>query len=264
MNNFVVMSTMRSGTTWLVSLLDSHEQVTCAGEMLHADARQCDHITYHRELSLGYYLRDRPGKRERAKHDQREVVFEYLDWFYASAGDNTAPGFKLMLNHIRRFPEVIEYLVERNVRVILLLRRNLVDRLISHALFSTRERPETAKMKERIIDFVRRYKFARKNGNGQLILNVSDCLRKLNSYEEENAALLRQSATCETEMIYYHDLIDNKEDCLAHVFPFLGVDTMEVTSPRKKDRTVKISELVSNYGEFRRRLEGTRFEKFLE
>ena len=263
MKKFVVMSTMRSGTTWLISLLDSHEQITCAGEMLHSDLRQCEHITYHKEFSLGYFFKDRPEKREIAKYNQRQVLFEYLDWFYASIGDSSALGFKLMLNHIYRFPEIMEYIQERNVKVILLLRTNLVDRLISHALKSTSKSQQEMTAIEKIRSFLRGYKFARKNSSGQLILNLRDSMRKLSTYENENAALMNYAAKCETEVIYYQDLVDNKDDCLRIVFPFLDVNPLELTSPRKKIRTKKINEIVKNYSELSKRLEGTRFQKFL-
>ena len=247
-----------------MSLLDSHEQITCAGEMLHQKLRQCKLITYHKESSLGYYLAERPGKRKILKRNKHRVLFEYLDWFYASYDDSSALGFKLMLDDINQFPDVVEYLRHQDVKVILLLRRNLVDRLISHALFSTREPPHGVTAKEKVYRLINRYRFARLDASGQLILNLNNSMKRLGFYENENAALKHHATQCETEVIYYEDLAGNIDECMRNVFPFLGISATNLSSSRKKVRTKNISDVVKNFSEFSKRLEGTRFQEFLK
>ncbi|NRB40939.1 MAG: sulfotransferase [Pseudomonadales bacterium] len=263
MKKFVVLSTMRSGTTWMVSLLDSHEHILCAGEMLHASYDQCEDISYHKELSLGYYLRRHPEKNKQIKHHRRQIIFEYLDWLFDSMTGNSASGFKLMLNHINNFPEVIDYLRERDIKVILLLRLNLVDRLISHAMFSTRKDKNKISVTNKLKRFIHAYRFARQNNRGQLILNPRDIIRKLSKYESENFELVSYSKYSDVEIIHYHNLIENHKSCLDRVFSFLDVDCMELSSSQKKVRTKSISDIVVNYRELNKQLEGTRFQKFL-
>jgi hypothetical protein len=56
------------------------------------------------------------------------AVFSYLDGLYGHSG---AVGFKLMYGQLRRFPELAPYLLLRRVRILHLVRQNLVDVVVS-------------------------------------------------------------------------------------------------------------------------------------
>lgn len=123
---FVILTYPRSGSTWLVSLLNQVEGITAYGEMFlqrkraPGEPRWDADFTHTRFIETNHVYRVRPMR-----------VFAYLDDLYDQDG---AVGFKLMSAHLRGFPELLAYFRMRRVRVIHLVRTNTLDQIISQAL----------------------------------------------------------------------------------------------------------------------------------
>jgi hypothetical protein len=58
-------------------------------------------------------------------------LFRYLDYFYERRGDLRSIGFKLMYDRLLRYPEILLYLRAHSVRVLHLIRANVLDLFLS-------------------------------------------------------------------------------------------------------------------------------------
>ncbi len=178
-------------------------------------------------------------------------VFRYLDAFYKS---EDAAGFKLMYSQLKLFPEILPYLVRRNIRVIHLVRRNHLDVLVSFAIkrqidqahvLINQDRP-TAIAVNIPVDFlvrdVRRLQF--RHDLGRALLRVSRLRHVEIAYEELVASQLR----------------------FADVLRFLEIQSSVelLESNIVKTRLGSQRQVIRNYDEVRRVLEGSRFAHLLE
>lgn len=93
---FVTITNQRSGSSLFHRLLDSHPDI----------------------LALQEEMRD-------AKTIGRKTMFKRLDSIYAKENEFKTVGFKLQHNHITR--DLIEYIVDNNVKVIQLIRRDVLE-----------------------------------------------------------------------------------------------------------------------------------------
>lgn len=120
---FIVLSTQRSGSTWLIDILNNLENTTAYGELFLRQKRTWD------AGSLDY------PRFSEAKLKGPAVrplsTFAYLDGLYRMPGP---VGFKLMYSQVRVYPEILVYLCRHHVRVVHLVRRNHLDVVISGAI----------------------------------------------------------------------------------------------------------------------------------
>jgi LPS sulfotransferase NodH len=112
-HGFVILSMQRSGSGWFETLLNNHPNISSHGEIFKVKPRHQNLTTITKTLDAIYNL----------------------DW-YSSASKNectSAVGFKWMLNQgaMEYNREVAAYFEKKGVSVILLLRRNLLKRIIS-------------------------------------------------------------------------------------------------------------------------------------
>jgi LPS sulfotransferase NodH len=123
---FVVFTTQRNGSTWLMSVLNGLPDVTAQGELF-LRRRRSPERRWDSDFAYPYYVESR------ASHGRLRPfsVFRYLDALYGAPG---SVGFKLMYSQVRSFPEIVPYLMRRRIRVVHLVRRNHLDVLISFAI----------------------------------------------------------------------------------------------------------------------------------
>jgi len=103
---FAIVSMGRTGSTYLVGLLDSHPQIECRGELFGpGQAYEKSGLSEERFLA--------------------EAAFET---------DLPARGFKMPYDWILEYPKVIGILIEMDFRIIRLTRKNLLDHMVSSYL----------------------------------------------------------------------------------------------------------------------------------
>lgn len=156
MSKFILLSTQRSGTTWLIDALNHVEGITAYGEMLLERSREWDAGS----LSYPGYVDTKEGRDGGTRN-----LFRYLDGLYATG---PVVGFKLMYSQIRLNPSILPYLLRRRVQVLHMIRRNYLDTALSQLQLRARgqahaqsqqERPETLKLTippEELLDEIRR------------------------------------------------------------------------------------------------------------
>ena len=123
---FVVLTTNRSGSVWVMSTLNSHQHVTAQGELFLPRKRvsekrwdsdfACSRFIETKSVGLTF----RPFS-----------VFSYLNSLYSTPG---TVGFKLMYAQLSLYPEILVYLIRHRIRVVHLVRRNHLDVMLSYAI----------------------------------------------------------------------------------------------------------------------------------
>ncbi|XP_062189286.1 uncharacterized protein LOC133892487 [Phragmites australis] len=245
---FVIVSMQRSGSGWFETLLNSHPNISSNGEIF-----------------------NRMDRRENISSILGTLDKLYsLDWLTSAAKNEctAASGLKWMLNQgiLDNHDDIVSYLNKKGVSVLFLFRRNTLQRVISvlandydrdaKQLNGTHKSHVHSKEEAEILA-----KFKPELDTSTLITNIRniekairDCLDHLN--------------TTRHMTLYYEDIIrdDNvmNTEALSQVQEFLGVPVRKLISRQVKIHTRPLPDLVNNWEEVSRKLNGTEFAHFLD
>ncbi len=246
---FLLLTTQRTGSSWVTTLLDSHPNVAAYGELfLRTEAphpprgargfKRFSHVS--RSSGAWNLQRPRPLR-----------TFAYLDDLYSSG--SRVIGFKLMYDQLVRYPEILAYCVWRHVRVVHLIRANALDIVISRAL-----------MRER--------GFAHAESSGvvkplRVHLDTRMLYVRLWSLALQVSTLRTGLATLRipTLEVTYENLVSAPAE-LRSILDFLGLEADDVgalESPLVRLDNREQSELVENYDSVANTLKKTRFSTYL-
>ncbi|HEX2980944.1 MAG TPA: sulfotransferase domain-containing protein [Anaerolineaceae bacterium] len=241
---FVIITSPRCGSTWLVSLLNQLKNTTTYGEMFLSRQRVENWdagFAYPRFVET-YKARSfwRPG-----------AVFEYLDTIYQQPG---TVGFKLMYNHIKRTPELLIYLLIHRIHVIHLVRKNTLNVLISRAVIHQTQQAHRL-ASDPPIEGV------------QIELDPRTLIKKLRAKQRRQnrtRRFLRWSGLRLHE-VAYEDL-QSDPAVFQSMCDFLSIKTDGIMPASKfqRMRRDRQSVVLKNYGEVRQALEQTDFQVYLE
>lgn len=128
MVSFIVFTSPRSGSSWLLDLLDSHPQIAAYAELFLPGDRTAPN--YGSRDVQRFETKLAPG---RPSGGWRLVPrrLAYLRRLFAVRPGVGAIGFKLMYEHPPAHPGVLPYLAVRRTRVVHLVRTNSLDQVVS-------------------------------------------------------------------------------------------------------------------------------------
>ena len=243
---FIVLTTPRSGSTWFLDVLGRVPGATAHTELFlpRRKPRGERSMSWQTAEYLDRNLRGHPLFCETGPQIARRPwsVFAYLDDVYGRPG---VVGFKIMYANLVRYPELWAYVVTRRVRVLHLVRSNLLDVVVSeHVRETTRTahriagEPELAIEPMRIdpVDLVARVRWMRRRIRAVRTLLRASLVRRLEvTYE----ALVREPRTFE------------------RVCDFLSLERPDVLPASHLEKLVKrpASEILRNYDEVARALD---------
>lgn len=223
-SKFLIFGQSRSGSTLLRDLLNSHPEVECAGEPLR------DWVPWP------------------------ETTCE----IFAARSSARVFGCKVFVHHLRdrqfyddsaRF---LERMQRRGYRILYLERANLVRHALSN--FIRRETGVTHAMGRRVeLD--------------EFELDIEAFVAHLHVRErfwrEAEEAIDGRDFL---RIVYEHDLMDHavRQKSMDRVFEYLGVESVSVGTSLEQINTKRLSDLITNYDELKRALEGSDFERWLE
>ena len=242
---FVVFTTQRSGSTWLMSILNGLEGVSAQGELFLPRPRSPEK-RWDSDFALPRYVESKKTHGSVRPFS----VYSYLSALYS--GDGWI-GFKLMYSQLRRYPEILPYLVRKRVRVVHLVRRNHLDVLISFAvkreigkahILSPEDRPADVKVE---LDTA----------------SLHHELRKLERRHTMGRTVLRLARLNHLE-VAYEDLVADPAR-LDSVRGFLGISAQGIPQSNiLKTRTEGQEHVVANYDDVRAALADSRFSALLD
>jgi LPS sulfotransferase NodH len=222
---FVILCLGRSGSTHLQSLLDSHPDVRCFGELFS-----------DRSPAGG------PGFIHSSHQDPREFLEERL----CGQGES-AVGFKLPMNSIRAHPEAADLVqADRDFRVVRLSRSNHLAQFVSRRLQATTHVSHSLQGGY---------------GEAKVAIEPRRVLNALERMEADEADLDARASGKPTFRITYEQLAEESD--LQDLQRFLGVEPRPLRSWFERLRTRPLSEAVENWDELAAALRDTRFEPFV-
>ena len=243
MTNFVVLSTQRSGSTWVVDMLESHPRVVAYSELFMHGGEGTP--KWGGEKDLSYWQTYSRGK---SRITKPYLLWKYLGQAYRERPGTDAIGFKLMYSQLSRISRpLMPALWLKRVRIIHLIRRNALDVVLSKeagAARGGRLHAHDGNQVERV----------------RLNLDTDSLLRRMTLHDRaiEGARVRFKKVGLPYTEVIYEDLAAD-ESGFASLFEFLDVEPAPVSSSLQKLNPTSHEELIENYGEVRDALEGTEF-----
>lgn len=241
--NFVILTTQRSGSTWIVDVLD-----------------QCTDTAVYGELFLPTKMKWQAGSSDFPQFFERRqgirplTTFNYLNALYRRKGH---VGFKLMYSNIRTYPEIVPYLCWRRLPVIHLVRENVLDTIISSEMGQANGQwhrtAADAAVSTPLIT--------------QIKLNPDTLLQRMQWLQQKitfNRNWLRACHLPHLEISYEALVNDSNE--FVRITRFLGLSepaTSQTSSFSKIRQSSYVDEII-NYSEIKETLAGTEFAVLLE
>jgi LPS sulfotransferase NodH len=244
---FIVLSTQRSGSTWVVDMLNSHPRVVTYSELfMHGGEGRPKWGTEQDLLYWQTFIADkgRTGRLTRAYW-----LWHYLGRAFAARPGIDAVGFKLMYSQLTRISKpLMPALWLKRVRIIHLMRRNALDVVLSKEAGEARRGVLHARDGDEL-ESVR------------VRLEPDDLVRRMTSHERaiEGARVRFKRVGVPYTEVVYEDLVEDEEAGFDSLFRFLDVEPQRVSSSLQKVNPSSHEELIENYRQVRDALEGTRF-----
>ena len=246
MSRAIILTTQRSGSTLLVSSLQSHPEILCRGELLIA--------------GMGM---NTPRLLEGHRHAIKLTRFVWTGaWhstrtmrrFYEIPGAR-AHIFKAMYNHLSP-PWTLNWLLRRkDIRVIHLRRRNLLKQYISYLLMSRRRESQWLPNTRVPVPALR------------LRISPDQALRYFARNEFLYPRFDELFAEHARMPLVYEDIIEGqqiRDDVASELCDFLAVPRRSLTTPYVKINPESLREIVTNYDELSAAMRATKYASFLD
>jgi len=228
---FFVLTSTRSGSTWLLTLLNEQAGVRAYGEIfLWRDVRP----------EFAWVAKGDPERFYTRRHAlgtwRPRQLARYLDEVEAGLSEASAGGFKLIVSHLRKVPELAALLFWRRYRMVLLVRDNVFESTVSemialatnspHGQAPAEERPAVALDPAQVVRRIRRRR------RGIQVMRLAQKLWPWGSV-----------------LVQYEDLARDQTAALAPVLRMLGSPQppKHVTSILTRRITRPYSETIANY-----------------
>ena len=184
----------------------------------------------------------------RSRLTRAYLLWRYLGRVYAPQPGIDAAGFKLMYSQLRVSRPLLPFLVFKRVRVIHLIRRNVLDIVLSKEAGRARQGLLHARSGQ-AVETVRVH------------VRTDNLLERMATHEREveSARARFRRIGLPYEEAVYEELVRDEEGGFSSLLRFLGVEPQSVSSSLQKVNPSAHEELIENYGEVRDALEGTRF-----
>ncbi|MCU0694120.1 MAG: sulfotransferase [Polyangiaceae bacterium] len=244
---FVVLSSARSGSNMLRSLLEEHPDVACSGEMFNP-ANGDGYVKWARKSAV---------RRLQNRYLRNHCVEAYLDNLFAKAYLQGAPkaiGFKVMypgqFNRCSIFPY---YWQEHGFKIVRLTRHNLLRRYVSSKIANLED-----------VWATREHRGTRVT----LKVEIDDLLARLSRMEVINQRINSLVNEFDHIMVDYERLVADKGAVMQAVFGFLGVGggdrSHDVQAKTVRQNPDRLSDLIENYDEVCTALQATPWRRFIE
>jgi hypothetical protein len=222
---FAIVCLGRTGSTHLVSLLDSHPDIRCFGELF-----------THNEGTLDEAFVNSPI----------DDPVEYVAQLTEPLTESTV-GFKLPVNSIRAHPEALRLLEGDAMRIVRLRRLNLLALLASRRLLARTRVPQSTHG-----DY----------GDATVVIDPKQALSVFKLTDQHERYLDGLGDGKPVFQITYEDLATDRR--LDEIQGFVGVHPAPLRSMFERVRIRPLSETIENWSEISSALRGTPYEWFLQ
>jgi len=248
---FILLSTQRTGSSWLLEQLHAHPSIFTHSELFLNEGEGLPRFNGDGKLTFFSTYQDNAGAAS-GWNARRKLLRSYLNEVYRAREGVGAVGFKLMYSQVRRMPDILSHLTWRRVKILHLVRRNLLDVYLSKMEREARgfahARPDEAVEQVKLpIDTDKLKSYLR---------------RASKEHEVWSKQIVRMGL--ERHEIVYEDIV-NDPSRLNDAFHFLGQDALEnvPTESFRKLAQGSQQERILNYEEVADALRGEAWEELL-
>ena len=252
--SFVVLTLARTGSSWLVDLLDSHPHVVAYGELFGLDGREENGEKYGHQGFPYFetYARERGRRRAPLK---LVAQVEYLNELTRRHAPMTV-GFKLTYKEASLNPGLLPTLTFRRTPVIHLIRSNALDAVVSWEVARSR-RTFHLREGEQLPPL------------SPVRLDAASLAQQLDWRDYAVAKMRARILNLRLPYIeaFYEELVGPRgEEKIAGILDYLGLELPPdaLRSKLRRVNDVPTSSVIENFDEVRDALAGTRFEWMLE
>ena len=252
MIKFVVFGLQRTGTTLVVTLLASHPRILSLGELFDDKEKIEGQVIPTYKL----YLKQLSPAGDYTPAQHKGLIYRYLDNFF-SKEDFKAVGFKLMLNQSQKYPVILDYLKENNIKLIYIFRENLLKTAISRL-----RAKETG-----IYNNMQPIFDSAGNAKTRLKIPVKSLFLALEYVARQNKDLENAITNCGLDYmtVFYEKLSQNRMAEAGKILKFLGIqEPVELNTKLQKVTPSELKDSVENYAEIRQALKDTPYACYLE
>lgn len=234
---FCVLTMPRSGSTWLISLLKSHPEISPYGELF---------LMRPVAEKNKWLVEQNPDRFIHYKTNSKKIrplaLFSYMKYVH-NFSNNYICGFKIMANQLKRFPELIFVLLFYRYRILFLVRENTLESCISEYISRAAGLSHSTTSS----------KVSRVRINPDKL--IKDMLMR-----QRRIFVLRTILSIlpiKVHEIRYHELREKPQDECKSVFRFLGLSNIDVAvnSDLRKQVSSPYREVLENYDDIARALE---------
>ena len=245
MTNAIILTTQRTGSTFLVECLESHPQIRCLGEMLAGGHVRVPDLVYrsrygtkaYRFLSSGAWWPTRMMTR------------------YFASTERDVNVFKAMYNHINN-PVTRNYLRARtSIHILHLRRHNLLKQYVSELLLSKSREKKWQPHAVKPVPVVR------------TMVSPDAALAYIRRKRELHAWHEALFADHPRLQLSYEDMIDGQSlraEVAEEVCDFLHIERRPMKSILVKMNPTRLAEMIVNYDEVASLLRQTEFADLLD
>lgn len=221
---FVILCLGRTGSTHLWSLLDSHPQIRCFGEVLNDEARDPDSFVLSGQKKVVPFLRE-----------------------LLASPTEPVSGVKLPMNSLRAYPQAASLLAaEAEMRVVRLSRTNRLEQIVSRRLMA---RSGIA------------HSIHGDYGGTRVRIDPASCVRAIETIEAEEAELDAIAAGHPTFRMAYEEI--GSESRLIALQEFLGVRPATMSSWFTRLQRKPLPEVIENWSELEAALTEAGYSAFV-
>lgn len=240
MRKFMVLTTQRSGSSFLGRSLNSHSKICCHGEIFLKKLRN--------EISYRSYRTQDVKRKFDHLFRRKALISSYIEELSQREQGCEAFGFKFMYGQARRYPQVIEWAKEQGVSVVHLIRHNALKVIVSRKV--AKERGvylSTEPLRPIKIEL----------DTGKLISEIKKLHMLVQMYQESFYGLPYMEVT-------YEDVMSDYDGEFGRILEFLGVrDNEELDCDLVKTGGGSLADVVTNFDDVSVALKKAGYGEFL-
>jgi LPS sulfotransferase NodH len=246
---FVILTDQRSGSTWLVDILNSHPEVIAFSELFIENTKK-NKPTWAGEKDVLLWRAYIRKSKSIFKHLRPFSCLRYLNYIYAYKQSINAIGFKLMYHQLWHCPEILVYLLLKKAKVVHLIRSNILDVIISKEASLIRGSFHSINNVSQV----------------QVKLNTSNLLKRLR-WLDTKIKLAKRIFSCSGVPyieVEYEKLKSNPSS-FNDILNFLGIEPgkQKLETPLRKLSKGSHMEIIANYEEVKKALKNTKYYDLL-
>lgn len=249
-DKFILMATQRSGSSWVIDMLNSHPSIKTYEELFSASSKKKPTWVGEQDVLMWKaYWQKRQSNLIRFVRPY--FCFSYLNKIYTPHREKIRiVGFKLMYDQLKKHPEILAFILMNKVLIIHLIRNNFLDVIVSHEAKKKRGIPHSKG----------------KVNNVKVNLNIFELQKKLDwqNIKVQSAKRILSCLPVPYLEVTYEDLISGTES-FDTILKILGVDPgeQELQTSLKKLNKGTHREIIENYEEVSKLLDGTKYARLL-